>query len=135
MKVFLSHSFKDTELAKRIADFLRNEGFEVWDNSQILPGENWAEQAGEALKNSDAMVVLITPDSVKSSQITYELGYALGNKDYKGRLVPVVSDTPQKQVKKKDVPWVLNGFEQVHLTGKNKNKALKEISQALRAAS
>jgi hypothetical protein len=81
------------------------------------------------------MVVLITPDSVKSSQITYELGYALGNKDYKGRLVPVVSDTPQKQVKKKDVPWVLNGFEQVHLTGKNKNKALKEISQALRAAS
>ena len=135
MKVFLSHSFGDSQLAKRIGDYLRNEGFEVWDNSQILPGENWAEQAGEALKNSDAMVILITPESINSSQVTYEVGYALGKKDYKGKLVPVVSDTPKKPVKKKDVPWVLNGFEQVHLTGRNKNKALKEISQALRAAS
>jgi hypothetical protein len=134
MKVFLSHAFSDSRWAKRIANFLRKEGFEVWDNTQVLPGENWAEQAGEALKTSDAMVVLITPESVHSPQITYELGYALGKKDYKGRLVPVVMDTPEKQVKKNDVPWVLNGFDQVHLSEKNKDKSLREISQALRAA-
>jgi hypothetical protein len=135
MKVFLSYSFSDSQSAKRIADYLRKDGFDVWDNTQILPGENWAEHVGKALKNSDAMVVLITPNSVHSSQISAEIGYALGKKDYKGRLVPVVMDSPHKPLRKNDVPWVLKSFQQVNFTNKNKNKALKEISRALRPTS
>jgi len=134
MRVFLSYSNIDAQPAKRIADFLRKDGFEVWDDTQLFPGENWARQVSDALEKSDAMVVLITPNALHSSQITHEIGYALGKKDYKGRLVPVVLPSSGKQLRKKDIPWVLNSFQKIYFTDKNKTKALKEISQALRGA-
>ena len=66
MQVFISHDTQDRKLARTIANKLRNDGFEVWDDSQLLPGENWAEAMGKALEESDAMVVLLTPNSVNS---------------------------------------------------------------------
>jgi predicted nucleotide-binding protein len=74
MKVFISHTSTDTKLARRVADTLRVAVFQVWDDTQILPGENWAESLGKALDESDAMVVLLTPSSVHSSHITHEVG-------------------------------------------------------------
>jgi len=49
MKVFISHAQTDAELAKRVAHVLTEAGFEVWDGTQILPGENWGEQLADAL--------------------------------------------------------------------------------------
>ena len=49
MKVFISRASTDAKLAKRVADVLKEAGFEVWDDTQILPGENWGEKLAEAL--------------------------------------------------------------------------------------
>jgi hypothetical protein len=40
VKVFISHAWADAKLAKRIADILKEADFQVWDDTQILPGEN-----------------------------------------------------------------------------------------------
>jgi hypothetical protein len=51
MKVFISHAFTDAKLAKRVADSLKEDGFQVWDAAEMLPGENWANNIVEPYKN------------------------------------------------------------------------------------
>jgi len=50
MKVFISHSHESQALAKQISDALRRVGLEVWDDTQILPGDNWAQEIARALE-------------------------------------------------------------------------------------
>ena len=67
MKVFVSHSHADSELAARVSKALRNEGLDVWDpDLNLLPGDNWAAEVARAREESDAMVVLLTPDAINS---------------------------------------------------------------------
>ena len=57
MKVFVSHSHADAELAAQVSRALRNKGLDVWDRDlNLLPGDNWAAEVARALEESDAMV-------------------------------------------------------------------------------
>lgn len=135
MKVFISHAFTDTKLALRVADTLRKAGFQVWDDTQIMPGENWAKSLGKALDESDAMIVLLTPSSVRSSNIAYEVGYALGKQEYKGRLIPVIA-APSEQFAPGEIPWVFNlqQFKVIRVPNLEEDEdGLREITQALKA--
>jgi len=134
MKVFISHASTDTPLAKRVAAVLRESGFQVWDDTEIFPGENWAAKLAEALQESDAMVVLLTPDSLRSPNVTYEVGYALGKANYKGRVVPVIA-APPEQVPKESIPWVLYKFQMIHLPGPERDEeGMKKIIDVLQEA-
>src|SRR5215210_3258531 len=107
LRVFISHAYADTDLARRVTDVLEESGFQTWlDSQQILPGDNWGEKLAEALRESNAMVVLLTPDSLRSSNISHDISYALGNKNYKDRLIPVVAASPE-QLPREEIPWVL----------------------------
>jgi hypothetical protein len=131
MKVFISHASTDAKLAKRLADVLRQSGLQVWDDTEILPGENWAAKLAEALQESDAMVVLLTPDSLRSPNVKYEVGYALGQENYKGRLISVIA-APSEQVPKESIPWVLYKFQMIHLPDQeNDEEGLKKIAEVL----
>ncbi len=64
MKVFLSYSAEDREVAKDLATQLANAGLETWDPAEALfPGDNWALRIGKALEEADAMIVLVSPKS------------------------------------------------------------------------
>src|SRR6266487_333029 len=105
MKVFLSYASEDREVAKELASHLAKEKIEAWDPAEALfPGDNWALKIGKALEQSDAMVVLLSPNSVKSEWVLHELQYALSTPHYKGRVIPVVVRPT------KDIPWILKRF-------------------------
>jgi len=134
MRVFVSHASTDADLARRVSKTLREAGFQVWDETMIIPGENWGEKLAEALEESDAMVVLLTPDSLRSPNISHEVGYALGKKDYKGRLIPVIAG-PIEQLPSENIPWILRKFPAIHLKGQEEDEeGLKKIAQALKEA-
>ena len=134
MKVFISHAVADKDLAGRVAATLKESGFQVWDESQVLPGDNWGEQLGQALRDSQAMVVLLTPQAVQSPNVTLEVGYALGQLAYKGRVVPVIA-APPDQLPRDKIPWVLSKFHTVNLTGaEQEEEGLKRIAQVLQEA-
>ena len=133
MKVFISHASADQDLARRVADVLKASGFQVWDESQVLPGDNWGEKLGQALEGSDAMVVLLTRHAVQSPNVSFEIGYALGKKDYKGRVVPVIA-APPDQLPKDKIPWVLSRFPTVNLADGGADEGLKRIAQVLQEA-
>ena len=125
MRVFLSYSPADKRFAKQLAAELPQRGCEVLDpRAELFPGDNWAEQIGQALKQSRAMVVLLSPDSVKSDSVRREIAYALGNANYAGRLFPVLLRPTE------DVPWILRRLQLIHAKD-NPAEISKRIASAL----
>jgi hypothetical protein len=133
MQVFISHAARDADLAARIAVQLRGCGLEVWDESRILPGDNWGLKLAEALQTSEAMVVLLTKESAHSPNISHEVGYALGNTEYRGRVVSVVA-APPRDPSETEVPWVLRRFQMIRLAGDDRDdERLRNVAEGLLA--
>jgi hypothetical protein len=107
MKVFLSYAHEDQELARRVGDVLEEAGLQIWDaQREILPGDNWALRIGEALQDSHAMVVLLTPHGLASGAVRRDLEYAMGEKSYKHKLIPVILGGAGEMPHEK-LPWIL----------------------------
>ena len=134
MQVFISYSQQDEEWASKIRKVLEKEGLDVWDEGrEILPGDNWAEKVGEALQESEAMVVLLTPNSPRSTNVKREIEYALGEKRYKDRLIPVIVGG-YKDFTKEGIPWVLLRLKPIHLPEHGEEESIKQIAHALKSA-
>jgi hypothetical protein len=132
MKVFISHSHSDEKLARKVATILTDSGLEVWDDRrEIMPGDNWAAKVAQALEESDAMVVLLTPDALRSSWVRREIEYALGEKGYSNRLIPVLVG-PQEKLLEADLPWILQRLPGVKLDElDSEEEGLRQIAQAI----
>ena len=135
MKVFISHARQDSELAARLAAAMRREGLEPWlAQNEILPGDNWAERVSQALNESQAMVVLLTPAALNSATVLGEIQFALGRIDYRQRLVPVWVG-PAEQVLPESVPWILRRIKIIRMRDADEiAECVKRISHALAAA-
>ncbi len=132
MKVFISHAHQDETLARKVAAVLEADGLEVWDGSEIVPGENWAEKISQALKESEAMVVLLTPDALRSNWVRREIEYALSNKAYSKRLIPVLVGLPE-QIPAEDIPWILRHMKMINLPQRGmKEEEIQQIAEALK---
>jgi len=106
MQVFVSHARKDDKLARELSERLAHHGFDVWNSEeQIAPGDNWAKKIGEALDESELMVILLTPKSLESDRLRHNLEFALGSKKYAGRLFSVF--VGPVMTAGEDVPWIL----------------------------
>lgn len=81
MKVFISHSSRDAEIAKTLSYFLKNMNMdmEVFCSSIsgiINQGEDFVQCIEEGLKNSDVFIPLISKNYIESKYCLIELGYA-----------------------------------------------------------
>jgi hypothetical protein len=135
MKVFISHSSKDEALARKVAATLEEAGLDAWyGEREIMPGDNWAEKIGEGLKESDAMVVLLTPHGLESDLVRLDIDHALSEKAYKNRLIPVLVGEP-KDFELDKIPWILKYLKPIKLSAHGRNEEqLKQIAQALKEA-
>lgn len=84
MKVFISHQKEDKPSAKEIANFLISMGIEVYFDQfdkelQDALNRNDAKGVVHAIKNgvkqSTHMLVLISPNTLSSKWVPYEIGY------------------------------------------------------------
>ena len=136
MKVFISHTHSDQRLAHKIAAILEQAGLEVWDASrEILPGDNWAQEVSNALQESEAMVILLTPDAVRSEwvrrEMRWNIAYALGEVRFRSRLIPVVAGDPDI-LNTEGVPWILRHQKMVDLTQhENEEEGIREVARTL----
>lgn len=135
MKVFLSHAYKDSSLAREIASALKIKGFDVWNaQTEVLPGDNFAEKISDALEESDAMVVLLSPASLESQNVLWEIDYALGNKSYNRRVIPVLIGS-EENMSAESIPWILRKLQIIRLPKPEQaEKEINQISEALALA-
>lgn len=77
--VFVSYAHEDRDFAARVEDHLKAKGFRVIrDQTHLHPGERFAMSLDEALSKSFAVVLVLTPRSEQSVNVTYEWAHALG---------------------------------------------------------
>jgi TIR domain len=135
MRVFISYSSKDEGLATKVVKSLEDAGLDAWyQKREILPGDNWAEKIAAGLKESTAMVVLVTPAALESDAVRNSISYALTESAFSKRLIPVIvgesEDFPADQM-----PWIFKRLHTVTLSKDGKNEdQFKQIAQALKDA-
>jgi len=128
VKVFISYSGPDERYAERLRQALVKHDVQVWDPaSQIAPGENWGLKYGRALEDSEAVVVLISPASVKSDVVRHEIQYAVSNAQFRDRLIPVLVRPTD------EIPWILRK-QKVIRASQNADETARRIANALRKA-
>ncbi len=125
MKTYLSYARPDQDLAKELYDGLQKAGHEVWfDEYELDPGYAWGRRIDNALKTSQAMIVLISPDALNSKEVRREIEYAPFAQNFAFRVLPVY-------VKPTDhVPSYLNKLKGVHV-GADHGKAIRQVKAAL----
>ena len=105
-QVFVSASVKDAPLVRVLSEKLRAAGLEPWiANERIKSKHDVAHAIVEAIKTCEALVVLLTPQSVHGPNVSFEAGAAIISKK---PLIPVLAG-----VHLREVPGPLRSFSAV----------------------
>ena len=75
--IFLSYSSKDRQPVERLAEKLKAQGFEVWTDREILPGEDWQSAIETALDQASVFLFILSENSLGAPWQELELGMAL----------------------------------------------------------
>ena len=77
--IFISHAVANAELARSVADALEDRGATTFLSSRagdIRADEDWLPEVERALQESDAYLVLLTPESISRAWVNFEAGAA-----------------------------------------------------------
>ena len=76
-QVFISYSRKDLTFVEQLALDLKGAGLEVWyDVSRLEGGERWRTEIQNAIKSSQYVIIVLSPDSVESVWVEREFIYS-----------------------------------------------------------
>ena len=85
LRVFISHSVKDYEIANILKDQFINFGISCFvAHKDIEPTTQWIEEIKKALNLMEVMLLLVTGDSCESWWVNQEIGFALS------RSIPII---------------------------------------------
>lgn len=87
-KVFISYSHTHEDWPRQLAKNMQDEGLDVWfDQFSIRAGQPLRESLEMGLRQSDVIVLLVGPESIKKPSVLFEIGAALAmNKT----IIPVI---------------------------------------------
>ncbi len=88
-RVFISYSEDDSDWVRQFAEALRRDHVAVWlDVWQLHAGDSLSDAIEAGLRNSDAIVAVLSRSNAGRPNIYFELGFALGAGK---RLIPIVA--------------------------------------------
>jgi WD40 repeat protein len=92
IKIFISYSRRDLNLADRFVAELEGAGFDVTIDRRDLPyGEEWQGELADFIRSADCIIWLISDASVQSKWCNWEVGEVVRAKK---RLIPVAIAKP-----------------------------------------
>jgi hypothetical protein len=93
--VFISYARADWQHAKRLADDLGNEGYQVWWDVELVGSDNFRDVIMEELAAAKAVIVVWSPASSRSGFVMDEAGRALRS----GKLISTrLDDFPAESI-------------------------------------
>lgn len=104
-KIFISYSRKDVDFVRRLAGDLEKASYDVWwDLSDLRGGDDWVSLIANAIATSEAVIVVLSPNSIESPWVRKEYTQAIG---LGKRLIPIMySPVP--------MPFALNTINYVN---------------------
>lgn len=70
--IFVSYSQRDTEIAKRIVDYLNQHDIETWAGFDVQHGESFTESIQKAVDNASAGILILSVAAANSTYVTLE---------------------------------------------------------------
>jgi HEAT repeat protein len=121
--VFVSYDRENRDFAEVVQAKLERAGHETSMDLDILSaGDDWQDKLDAAIRASDALVVIMTPEARASDYVAYEWAFALGAGV---RVIPLEFTTTP-------FPPRLDGLHRLDFTGKNRpwDTLLAEVARA-----
>ena len=107
MTTFISYSRANSDFAVRLAKDLKASGHEVWlDQLDIPTGSRWDDELEKALRTCSTILIILSPESIKSQNVKDEIGYAI---DTGKHILPLM-------IKQCEIPFRLRRFQYVDFT-------------------
>jgi mannose-1-phosphate guanylyltransferase len=124
LSALFSYCREDSDFALRLAKDLKAAGAKVWiDQLDIEPGTSWDRAVEDALNKCQHMLVILSPDSVKSENVLNEVAIALRKQK---KVIPVL-------YRECDIPLQLVRLQQVDFRF-DYDRGLKGLLKTLTAA-
>jgi hypothetical protein len=124
---FVSHSSKDKEIARRLAEALQHHGVDIWiDHEQIQFGDSVVGKISEGLSSADVILVLVSKDFLQSSWSRAEYEPLLAREIEAGRtvVIPVRLDDA-------DLPIMLSSKRYVDLREGIEEDVVDELAMTI----
>lgn len=119
MKVFLSHSHKDIELAKKIREALKHICDVYIASEDRQPGQLISNKVETNIRLSRFLVALITKDALKSKWVDQEIGIA---RACHISIIPIVEQGLK-------IEGILEGIEYIEFNKNNPDVAIKSLTE------
>jgi hypothetical protein len=126
-KVFISHSSKDIGLLEPLKKTLEGRGIEVLISEKIEGGKEWLDEIENMIRRSDACILLLTKNSLKSSWLYYETGFA--NAERK-KIIPYLGD----KIKTEEIPEFIRRFQIIGVQEENLESKVGRLLEAIRSS-
>ena len=109
-ELFLSHAHADRRFVNRLVTVLRSYGIPYWySKTHLIGAQQWHDEIGQALDRCDWFLIVLSPKATKSEWVKRELVYALNERRYRGKIVPVLL----KSCNYNRLSWTLSEYQMV----------------------
>ncbi len=79
MVFFISYAHEDGDFAELLQLRIEKEGYKAWrDIDKLVVGVDWRHEIDQNIKESMALIVILSPSSKESEYVTYEWAFAWG---------------------------------------------------------
>jgi multiple sugar transport system substrate-binding protein len=124
-RIFISYSRVDESFARRLAASLSDLGADVWIDVEDIPaGMKWSSAIQQGLRQCEAMIVILSPNSVGSSNVEDEWQDFLDNRK---PVIPVL----YRAVSPADVHFQLRRIQYIDFHGQQYGLALQQLHAEL----
>ncbi len=126
--IFISYAHSDGDQAERLVKAMGDLNVAGWlDETDIAAGAPISSALRNALRNSSAVVVLLSPGALESQWVLFEIGAAdsLGKK-----IIPIIVSGEQME---QQIPEILKGRVVIDARGKPEAEVVTELELALKS--
>lgn len=130
MNIFISYNHKDREFSRRLAAALQSGGLATWiDDQELKIGDSLVERINEAIRQSDAIIVVLSKNTPKSQWQSSEIAMAVAaHKISSKRIIPIVID------KDTDIPFFIKDRLYLDVSEfKDFDKKVAKLAQVLQS--
>lgn len=112
-EIFLSHSDQDRQFVERLVSVMRRHGLPVWySRTDVLGGQQWHDEIGEALRRCDWFVLVLSPSALESMWVKREMNFALNQNRFENKIVPLL----YQHCAYEQLSWTLHSFQMIDFT-------------------
>lgn len=77
MRLFISYAHVDNFQVAQIVDILRSGGHDPWFDHRLLPGQDWKDTLFQGIRQCEAFVYIMSPESLASEWCQWEFARAV----------------------------------------------------------